>query len=144
MMRAEITWTGTPSPRGAISLLRLRPSFFWGVRRKVSATPGALEKCGVLPFVACTTRPRRSEHHMNYSMHIFLTLTTVCLTEVREAGDADKRAPATPELFEAVEAARQRLLQLVEDFKNQPIAPLRTQPFDHHVQNQLLKPRRSV
>jgi hypothetical protein len=74
---------------------------------------------------------------MNYSMHIFLTLTTLCLTKVREAGDADQLGPATPELSDVVESARQRLLQLVEDFNNQPIAPLRTQQFEQQLQDEL-------
>jgi hypothetical protein len=74
---------------------------------------------------------------MNYSMHIFLTLTTVCLSEVREATDADQ-------LTEVIEAARQRLLQLVEDFKSQPITALRTQKFEEQLQDALRELGREV
>jgi hypothetical protein len=73
------------------------------------------------------TRPRRSERHMNFSMHLLLTLTTVGCTEMAEPGDADQ-------LADVVDAARQRLLQLVEDFKNQTLAPLRTQQFEQQLQ----------
>src|SRR5579883_1572247 len=67
---------------------------------------------------------------MNYSMHLLLTLTTVCPSEVREAADADQ-------LAEVIEVARQRLQQLVEDFRSQPIAPLRTQQFEQQLQDAL-------
>ena len=64
---------------------------------------------------------------MNYSRHLLLTLTTVGCTEMAEPDDADQ-------LADVVDAARQRLLQLVEDFKNQSLAPLGTQQFEQQLQ----------
>ena len=81
---------------------------------------------------------------MNYSMHIFLTLTTLFPTKAREAGDAGTFTGATPELSEVVETARQRLLQLVDDFRNQAVAPLRTQQFEQQLQDELRELGRGV
>ena len=81
---------------------------------------------------------------MNYSMHLLLTLTTLLPVKPREAGDPDEPGPATPGLPEVVEAARQRLLQLVDDFRNQPVAPLRAQQFEQQLQDALRELGRGV
>jgi hypothetical protein len=74
---------------------------------------------------------------MNYSMHILLTLTTLVSANEGQIGETGQPGPATPEPSDVIEAARQRLLQLVEDFRNQPLAPLRTQQFEQQLQDEL-------
>ena len=81
---------------------------------------------------------------MNYSLQILLTLSTVGLTQDREAADADTPSPVTPELSEVFASAQQRLLQFVEDFRHQPVAPLRTQQFEQQLQDALRELGREV
>src|SRR5215210_680299 len=81
---------------------------------------------------------------MNYSMHLLLTLTTLLPVKPRETADTGTPAPKTPELSDVVEAARQRLLQLVDDFRSQPVAPLRAQQFEQQLQEALRELGRGV
>jgi hypothetical protein len=74
---------------------------------------------------------------MNYSMHILLTLTTLVSANEGQTGETGKPGPATPEPSDVIAAARQRLLQLVEDFRSQPLAPPRTQQFEQQLQDEL-------
>lgn len=80
---------------------------------------------------------------MNYSMHLCLTLATLP-TPAPGADAVDTAGPATPTLAEVVRPALQRLLRLVEDFRQQPVAPLRTQRFEEQLQGELRELGRGV
>src|SRR5216683_200952 len=67
---------------------------------------------------------------MSYSMHLFLTLATVLLNEPRAGGDEDPAEVPTPDLPEIAGPALQRLWDLVDDFRNQPVSPTRTHQFE--------------
>src|SRR6266851_1601233 len=74
---------------------------------------------------------------MSYSMHLFLTLATVLLNEPRAGGDEDPAEVPTPDLPEIAGPALQRLWDLVDDFRNQPVSPTRTHQFEQHLQDEL-------
>jgi hypothetical protein len=70
---------------------------------------------------------------MNYSMHLLLALATLPAgTPAR-----DDPEPAAPVLDDIVAAAVQGLLQLAQEFRQQPVSPLRTQQFEQQLQEQL-------
>lgn len=77
---------------------------------------------------------------MNYSMHLLLTLATTPTAAPRH-GAVTPTGPALPEV---VAAAVQGLLQRVEDFRQQPISPARTQQFEQQVQDELRELGRQV
>jgi len=67
-------------------------------------------------------------------MHLLLTLATVPAAPPRPTEDV---APAGPTLPDLLAAAGQTLLQLAEDFRQQPVAPARTQQFAQQLQDEL-------
>src|SRR5436305_10652840 len=81
---------------------------------------------------------------MTYSTHIFLTLATVLLTEVPPADDADQPDSATPALPDVVGPALQRLGDLVEDFRRQPVSPGRTHQFERQLNEALRELGRGI
>jgi hypothetical protein len=78
---------------------------------------------------------------MNYSMHLLLALSTLPTATPREGGDGE---PAAPVLADLVNPALQRLLQLAEEFRQQPVSPLRTQQFEQQLQDELRSLGRQV
>ena len=55
--------------KGAVSLLRLKPCVFQGGRPEASATLGALENCGAVPFVSLSYQAtkERTPHELLYA-----------------------------------------------------------------------------
>jgi hypothetical protein len=71
---------------------------------------------------------------MNYSRYLLLTLATTTAPTRRRG---EEPAPAEPAAPPEVATATRRLLQLVEDFRRQPLTPARTQQFEQQLQDEL-------
>jgi hypothetical protein len=71
---------------------------------------------------------------MNYSMHLLLTLAMTTAPTRRRTDDPEAAEPALPDVVADVVG---RLLQRVEAFRQQPVAPAATQQFEQQVQDEL-------
>jgi hypothetical protein len=81
---------------------------------------------------------------MNYSMHLLVMLATVPASPPHSDDTAEPAQPVQPTLADQVAAALQRLLQRVEDFRQQPISPRRTHQFEQQLQDELRELGRDV
>lgn len=81
---------------------------------------------------------------MNYSTHLLVLLATLPASPRHSDDTPEPAQPARPALADQVAAAVQRLLQLVEDFRQQPISPLRTHQFEQQLQDELRELGRDV
>jgi hypothetical protein len=71
---------------------------------------------------------------MNYSMHLLLTLATLPAPARPSGDDAEDTGRTLPDV---VATALRGLLQLAEDFRQQPLSPTRTQQFEQQLQDEL-------
>jgi hypothetical protein len=71
---------------------------------------------------------------MNYSMYLCLTLATL---PCGQSGLADEAAPEPADLASVLANAVQELLQLVKQFREQPLSPQGTHAFEHQMQELL-------
>ena len=78
---------------------------------------------------------------MNYSMHLLFALATTPDRSTPPEGGAE--SPCRP-LPDVVATAVRGLLQLAEDFRQQPVAPARTQQFEQQLQEGLRELGRQV
>jgi hypothetical protein len=74
---------------------------------------------------------------MNYSMHLLLTLATLPAPTPPPPADGEAAPPTEPALADFLAPAWQRLLQLAEAFRQEPVSPLRTHHFEQHLQEEL-------
>jgi hypothetical protein len=74
---------------------------------------------------------------MPYSMRLYMVLTTLLIGKVREDADGAPSGPSQPELPEVVDPVLQRLLQLAEKFRQQPVSPRHAHQFERQLQNDL-------
>src|SRR5262249_4833453 len=81
---------------------------------------------------------------MNYSMHLLILLATLPASPRSSDDTPEPASPVRPPLADQVAAAVQRLRQLAEDFRQQPLAPLRTHPFEQQLQDELRELGREV
>ena len=81
---------------------------------------------------------------MPYSMHLMLTLATILLSKAPAAADGSEAGPATADLTEVIEPVLQRLRDLVEDFRRQPVSPTRTHQFERQLQETLRELGRGI
>jgi hypothetical protein len=70
-------------------------------------------------------------------MHLLLTLATILLSKAPAAADGSAAGPAAADLTDVIEPVLQRLRDLVEDFRRQPVSPTRTHEFERQLQETL-------
>jgi hypothetical protein len=81
---------------------------------------------------------------MSYSMHLLLTLATILLPKTPVAVDESEADPVSPDLTEVSAPALQRLRDLAEDFRRQPVSPTRTHRFEQQLQETLRELGRGI
>ena len=81
---------------------------------------------------------------MPYARHLLLTLATILLPKTRTAADGSEADRAGSDLTEVIEPARQRLRDLVEDFRRRPVSPTHTLPFERQLQETLRELGRGI
>lgn len=81
---------------------------------------------------------------MNYSTHLYLLLTTLLSTPARGDGEAAPPAGGQPDLAEVAQAALDRVVELAEQFRAQPVSPAATHQFEQQLQGHLRELGRQV
>jgi hypothetical protein len=81
---------------------------------------------------------------MSYSMQLMLTLSSLLLARPRPEGGVGEPSPPAPDLSDVLDPALQRLKELAEGFRAQPVSPARTQQFEQDVQEALRQLGRGV
>jgi hypothetical protein len=81
---------------------------------------------------------------MPYSMHLWLTLATVVLSQAPTAADGSAAGAAASALTAVIEPVLQRLRDLIEDFRCQPVSPTRTHAFERQLQEMLRELGRGI
>src|SRR5947209_10588044 len=74
---------------------------------------------------------------MNYSMHLLLSLATLPGPQTPPRPGGGSPGPSDLALTDVVADALQRLLQLAEDFRRQPVCPAAAHQFEQQLQEQL-------
>jgi hypothetical protein len=81
---------------------------------------------------------------MNYAMHLLFTLTTLPTRISSEDLGSPRENLAPRDLSEVLDPSQQRLLELVQTFREQPITPSRCQELEQQIHNELREMGRLV